>query len=270
MLEEYKELYIQCANLIPNWEKLSKSELANKYLESEEQSVKDACLSALMCKYWNLIGSYYYRQGIKQAQDVDCYDWLTEGILKALNQHVWTNPDNVLFNDKKGPEKAMTVCISSARLTYYQYINHDNRKLNYQSISLESIETDSSDGYFMPTKDKYFTVQGYVQDLVKQFYKVKDYFICFFIDALFNDDLVDIKMGTQYSISINKFNKYVTEMTEDHLKIFSQQYDIKFNEVKDAFFYIKIMPTYRVHANINRGLNILKNDQMLLNLLVEQ
>ena len=32
MLDEYKQIYIECANLIPNWRKLSKSELANLYI----------------------------------------------------------------------------------------------------------------------------------------------------------------------------------------------------------------------------------------------
>ena len=35
MLDEYKQIYIENANLIPNWREMSKSELANLYIENE-------------------------------------------------------------------------------------------------------------------------------------------------------------------------------------------------------------------------------------------
>lgn len=267
MLDEYKQIYIECANLIPNWQKLSKSELANLYIENEDNDLANSYFSALMCKYWNLIGSYYYKQHVKIASETDCYDWLIEGITRALNKRVWKDPNNVLFKDKIGPEKAMTICISSTRLTFYQYTQHDNRSLNYTLLSLDQLQENSSDGFFIPYEDKYETTQIYLKGLITDFFNKKDYFVCFFIDALFNANIVDKNELLDYNVNINRFFKYIREMNDEYLNRFSIEYGLDVDSVIKAFSYIENMPHYRVHSNINRVINVLKHNDTLYSLL---
>lgn len=120
MLNDYKILYKNCADIIPNWQKMTKSELAIQYIEHQDNpNIAECYLSALICKYWNLVNSFYYRQGIKQATETDCYDWIIMGITKALKQKAWMKSDNILYKDPIGPEKAMMVCIMSTRANFY-------------------------------------------------------------------------------------------------------------------------------------------------------
>lgn len=271
MLDEYKQIYTECADLIPDWRNLSKSELANLYIENENNDLANSYFSALMCKYWNLIGSYYYKQHVKIASETDCYDWLIEGLTYALEKRIWKDESNVLFNDSKGPEKAMTVCISSSRATFYQYTQHDNRSLNYTLLSLDQLQENSSDGFFIPYEDKYENIQLYLKNMINNFFDKKDYFVCFFIDALFNANiLVDKNNIVDYNISISKFLKYVKEMDHEYLNKFSYENNLNFDSVKKAFSYIQNMPHYRLHYNINRVINILKKDDALHNLLKDE
>lgn len=268
MLDEYKQIYIECANLIPDWRKLSKSELANLYIENENEATANSYFSALMCKYWNLIGSYYYKQHVKIATENDCYNWLVDGIRYALDKRVWQDSNNALYDDPKGPEKAMTVCITSERATFFQYTQHDKRSLNYTLLSLNQLEENSSDGFFIPYEDKYETIQSYVNENVKKFFENKDYFVSFFIDALFNADILVDKSGLHnYNVNINRFSKYVKEVTNEYLYRFSLEYNIEVDKVIDAFSYIQNMPHYRLHYNISRVINMLKNDDVFYSLL---
>lgn len=270
MLDEYKQIYVECADLIPNWRSLSKSELANLYIENEGTEIANSYFSALMCKYWNLIGSYYYRQQVKIANETDCYDWLIEGLTYALEKKVWTDQANNLYGDPKGPEKAMTVCIASCRSTFYQYTQHDKRSLNYTLLSLDYLEENSSDGFFIPYEDKYETIQSYQKELINKFFSKKDYFVCFFIDALFNANIIVDKSGKlDYNVNISKFCKYIEEMDDLYLTRFAIDNDLDKNSVINAFTYIQNMPHYRIHFNMNRVINILKHDDNLHSLLEE-
>lgn len=270
MLDEYKQIYIENANLIPNWRNMSKSELAKLYIQHEGTDIANSYFSAIMCKYWNLIGSYYYKQDVKIANETDCYDWLIEGITYALEKRVWEDPENALYNDPKGPEKAMTVCITSTRATFYQYTKHDKRSLNYTLLSLDSLEENSSDGFFLPFFDSYETLQSYVNDKVIEAFNKKDYFVCFFLDALFNSNIiVDKSKAGDYNINISKFCNYVNEMTDKYLYRISLQYKIDYIILKSAFVYIQTMPHYRIHSNINRVMNMLRKDNSLRSLLGE-
>lgn len=265
MLDENKKLFQECADLIPKWKAMSKSDLARGYIEHENDDLANSYFSALMCKYWNLINSYYYKQQVKIANEGDCYDWLTEGILKGLEHRAWEDPKNQLYNDPIGPEKALTICITSTRLTFFQYTQHAKRKLNYNALSVDELEENSSDGYFIPYWDATYILDDYIEFLIQRWFQAKEYFKVFFLDALFNYDLdngIDLK--------INKFMSYIRDVDDIYLISFASQYHLPFDNVKKAFFYLTIMPSYRIHANFNNILNELKNDETLFSLLQEK
>lgn len=267
MLEEQKRIYQECANLIPNWKELSKSELANLYIENENTNLANSYLSAIILKYWNLIGSSYYKQSVKVANEYDCYDFLISGILTALEKRVWKDPSNALYNDKIGPEKAMSVCIFSRKVTFYQEIKHDKRILNYSSLSLDQLEENSSDGFFIKYEDKYSSLNDYVKKLVVDYFNVKDYFACFFIDSLFNFNMLSSKEKNNYYVNISKFMKHINSINDEYFHQFAIVYGIEESKVKSAFRYIKLMPHYRIHSNLSRIMNSLKKDEYLKDFL---
>lgn len=255
MLDEYRQLYTESADLIGDWKKLSKNDLANLYLENENNEKANSYLSALVCKFWNLIGHFYYKQGIVVASETDCYDWIIEGILEALKDRAWKNPENKLFNDPKGPEKAIMVNIMCIRANFYQYAAYDKRKLNYNSYSLEEISDNCSDGLFVPYLDNYDYLTDYISVIVNKYFELKDYFVSFFLDALCNFNIVGSEV-----IDIKKWIKFIKNSNESYLVDFSTRYHIKLDDVKAAFDYIARMPMYRIHHNVSRTLNLLRKD----------
>lgn len=268
MLDEYKQIYRDCADLIPNWKKLNKNELANLYIDHENDPSANSYFSALILKFWNLIGHFYYKQEIKFAAEEDCYNWLITGITFALNKRVWKDPNNKLYEDEKGPEKAIMTCIMSDRANYYQYTRYDKRNLNYNSLSLENLEENSSDGFFIPYTDNYITLTTYVLDKVKEAFANNNFFYGFFIDALFNYDIViKDKHTSDYIISLNKFKKYITHIDTTFLKDFSNLYNIAFDIVMKGYKVIGTLPSYQIHAKTNQILNNLKKDDLLFSLL---
>lgn len=269
MLEEYKQLYEENASLIAGWKKMSIPELANKYVDAPNIIEKEAYLSAIICKYWKYINNHFYKQDIKIASVEDCYDWVLDGICQALEEAAWRDERSTIFNDPKGPEKAIVKCILCTRANFYQYANYDKRKLNYTSYSLDALEEASSDGYYIPYFDEVDSLHEYLSVLVNKYFEVKDYFISFFIDALFNSELTaEDRVEEKSFISISKFNRYVQNFTSETALSFSSLYNIDVDKVNRAFEYIKNMPSYRVHANVNRTINILKKDDILKDFLL--
>ena len=198
---------------------------------------------------------------------VDCYDWIIDGITEALKDRVWKNPDNQLYSDKKGPEKAIVVNIMSIRANFYQYTKYDKRKINYTSYSLDELEENCSDGYITQYEDKYDNLFDYIKQQVIESFSKKDYFIGFFLDALHNFNLFFKDIDRKDVIDIKKFNRYIESVDDNYLHYFSTSYEIEFEIVKNAFSYLKIMPAYRIHSNINRTINLLKNDEYLYSIL---
>lgn len=218
MLNDYKKLYKDCADLIPNWTKMTKSELAQKYIECDNDSIAECYLSAIMCKYWNLIGSFYSRQGIKQATEIDCYDWLVIGITKALRQKSWLKENNVLYNDPIGPEKAMTVCIMSTRANFYQAIKHQKRCLNYNSYSIEQCEENYSDGYLLQYYDDYTKMErDSLKTLIQNLFKTFDFYVAIAVDLIYTSD--------QF-VDVHDLRKQILNLNDQYIDYFSKFYEI--------------------------------------------
>lgn len=265
MLEEYKKLYEDTASLISGWRRMSIPDLANHYLDCEE-SKKEAYLSAIICKYWKYINNYYYRQDIKTASIEDCYDWVIEGISQALSECAWRDKKSTIYNDPKGPEKAIVKCIMCIRANYYQYTQYDKRKLNYTSYSLDQLEEDASDGFYVPYHDDILTVDSYVSELVVESFNNGKYFFSFFLDALFNFDMLSARNGTD--VDIGKFKRYLSDFTEEKKNEFANGYGLSVDEVSSALVKLNLLPEYLVHLNLNQTLNELKKDTLLKELLL--
>ena len=86
MLDEYKQLYKENADLIKNWRKLSKTELCNKYVEAvnNNDANQESYLSAVIYSFWYIIRRSYYAQQFKLASEEDVYSWYIDGVLCAL------------------------------------------------------------------------------------------------------------------------------------------------------------------------------------------
>ena len=146
MLDEYKNLYCECANnYIKGWKEIDKNQLCNLYIEHENDSkLSQAYLSAIIYKYWKLIPKFYsISYNVVQPEDV--YEWLLSSILYALKHRSWLKKDSSIYMDKNGPDKVINRCMKCRRFTYYQAINRKKRKGGFGNLSLDQMTDELND-----------------------------------------------------------------------------------------------------------------------------
>jgi len=268
MLDDYKRSYEECANLIKDWKSISSIDLCDNYIKNLEidPDKSQAYLSAVICRYWYIIQRTYYAQRIKLASEEDVYDWFIEGLYNALNHHVWTDPNNKLYGDEKGPEKAISVCIYSAKLNYFQSLEYDKRKTNKYALSLEELEEDSSDDYYLPYYDQSPFMKMYMYEKVRKMFFDYDYFSAFLLDAIVNVEVFSKEENKDYAtLSLRKLLKYLRNIDDRYIKIFSNIYDLDEKDVIQAVEFIKNLPSERMIRNITNLLFLLRRDKELIN-----
>ena len=153
MLEDGKRLFEICANIIPNWRELSKQQLADLYIENENnKSLADAYFSALAVRCWNLIGSNYIKNP-KITSPEDCYDNLMDSMRYALKHRRWLQEDSNIYQDKNGFDKALNRRMKSLRLNKYVEAMRQKNRLNYMNVSVDSIIELAGDVFFSEEDD---------------------------------------------------------------------------------------------------------------------
>lgn len=148
LYDSYKN-YLKLANQIKDWDKMSKTEIANKYCDANDcknKILKDCYFSALVLKYWYMI-EFLYKTNLNLGLELeDYYDWVVESLIIGLSYQRWRDKTFEISKDKDGAEKVFNRCIYSTRQRYYKYINQYKRKDNHSLKSLEEIiATDETD-----------------------------------------------------------------------------------------------------------------------------
>lgn len=247
MLEDTRESYFECANLlVPEWRELSKNQLAFDAIESKNDRHYDGYVAALMLKYWNKMIAYYHRCKLVATPE-DAHGWLVTAVMYALDNHPWTNPSSSIYKDKNGPDKVINRVMESRRVTFYQQLNRYNRKINSSLISLESLSEDMADAYMPMSEDEHTFI---IDDLVIKAFEVKDYFTAFFVDAIVSE---------RYRVG-GRHKKMVTHLKnlECHCETFASRYDLSLELVKKASTYITRLDRATIKKKIDTTLNEMK------------
>lgn len=273
MISEYKQMCKQSASLIADWKKIDRNELCRIYVteKSMGSDIADSYLSAILYKFWNVTEHNYYGQKYRIATEGDCIDWTVTGVLKALEQHVWDNSDNVLYGDEKGPEKAVNVCIYSTKINFYQKIQHQKEKVFYESVSLEQLMENASDSYYVPTHDSDNTVDNYIYDVIQEAFNNKDYIKAFALDKVINDDVFeqveeDGKIYSQFSDK--KLRKKLRHLNVNYCRLFAKRYGVDEQSVLDSIHYITDLDYSKLFIKVKNLFKTLKHDKQLIEYLV--
>lgn len=245
MLEEYRQLYLESANLIPGWKKIRRSDLAFKYLEEKEKNsmLAESYLSALILKFWNVAESNYYKQIIKFADQETCYEWVVDSIVYVLSKHVWTDPNSTLYQDKDAPEKAINVAIVSTKQNFYVSRRTDKKSINYLADSLERLQEDSPDGLYLPYDEPDTSFDDYVIDKVRAYINTKQDISAFALDTivsiddLFNREVLEDK--TWLVFSEIKLRKYIRNIPDSYVPIFCQRYGLREKDIQKSLDYVR-------------------------------
>lgn len=267
MISDYKDLCYQSAQIIEGWENIDKNELCRLYVKETDKDRANGYLSAILYDFWSITESNYNRQRYKIATEGDCIDWTVTGILYALKHHIWDDPNNALYNDPKGPEKAINVCIYSTKINFYQRIKHHKEKVNYETLSLEQLLEDSSDGYYTPTTDDDFTVENYLSEMIKDAFLKKDYFKAFALDTILNNNVFELVDG--YTVfSEKKLRKILRWIDDKYCILFSEKYNVDIETVRKSIHYVTDLSAEKLKERVETLFRELQHDRNLVAYLV--
>lgn len=268
MLDEYKELFRQKADLIDGWKDLSKNELCRKYVENASDSeLQDAYFSAIMYRYWHLISKYYYMSK-NVASPEDCYEWLEDSVYGCLKATSWNRKDSSIYNDPNGPDKVINRCMKCARLTYYQFINRKKRKDNFGLLSLEELTELFGNTVEEPlsgTKTDDNVSTWAVEEYIKKSFSKKDYFVAVMLDSILTQDVFDVivdkESRTVSSVfNIKKLTKFVSNIDDTYVKNFASKYNIPYEDALSGMSYFRSLKSPTIKAKIQTTLERLQHD----------
>lgn len=266
MLNDIKLSYERCADLnIPGWRKMNKNELVNKCCDAEDnKELYEAYLSAIIARYWSLATKYYY-QNQSSASAEECYGWLVDSILCALQCRQWRNPKNAIYNDPNGPDKVIHRCMVSARLLFYQASNCAKRRVNYQTCSAEKMQEELGDGAFPVIEDTDMRrVEDSSDSLIMRAFNKGDYFSVAVIDNIAHKETYDvIKEGSRIFTRFNpkKLARALRQCDDKYCDAFSRRYCVNVDDMREQVTNIKKFSSEKIYRWIDRSLEKLRKDK---------
>lgn len=276
LLDEYKELCRVSAEVIPNWTKLTKNELCRAYvLNKGNEFLQNAYLSAILYKYWNLIGKYYYMSS-NCATPEECYSWLVDSVSCCVNLASWDDPKSSIYRDPNGPDKVINRCMKCARLTYYQYINRKKRRNDFGILSIEDMkETFGNDLSELDDYEQEVDVSSIlIRDYIHSVFAKKDYFVAFMLDCIISTNVFDVlsdkDTGKYSEFNLRKLCKELCSIDDDYLHIFAQTYDFSYEEVRKAYGYVELIPSGSIRKKVLQSLEALKHSSFIKTLSGEK
>ena len=267
MLDEYKEAFRRCADLIDGWQDLSKNDLCRKYVENKDNPhLQNSYFAAIMYRYWHLIPKYYYMSS-NVASEEDCYEWLEDSVHGCLKATSWDREDSSIYKDPNGPDKVINRCMKCARLTYYQFINRKKRKDNFGLLSLDEMtelfgttvsEPESSENVEQDID------QWAIDDYVKKSFSNKDYFVAVMVDAICSQEVFDVvinsETGMTTKFNIKKLTKFMSNITDEYVAEFAKKYGLTVEEAEKGMSYFRFQKPPTIKAKIQTNLEKLQHD----------
>lgn len=261
-----------CAMRINNWEKLSKTDLANGYCDAEENNdeyLKEGYYCALLCRYWYMVTYMYERRADDTRTIEDFVGVLCDAIDVAFKYRGWRNPENNVYYDKDGAEKVINRVIYTRRINDFIYTTKDKRSANYNSISIDNLVEDL--GYSSYNQQVNYSyklpyalpeTEESSKSLIKYYIKKKDFLPAIFIETICYGDIFTEK----YKLNRTSLYNYISKLDA---QTFINQYDI--NNNKKAFITsienLKSMSKYKINQLYNIVVKKLSTDKNLKEIL---
>lgn len=264
----YNSCY-ETANSLGNWQDINKNDIANLYLDNRHTEKGNLYGAALLCKYWYKVGLIWKSSKNSMSQE-DCYEIVWDGIEKAIDYAPWRNPENTLYEDPNGPDKAINVCIDSIRKIYYTFSNRDKRKVNYgsNSFSLDGFAEDWDNfagdllGYY---EGEYYTDMSifHICSLINTFIKTGKLAEAIIVDNIcFNDSVCKSSVEKDSAVMFNE-RKFISEIhrldVDNYSRYFAKKYNVKESKVKETFTKINGLSLNLTHKLIDKTLYMIRN-----------
>ena len=204
------------------------------------------------------------------VSEEECYQWLIDSVLYALEHKSWEDPESSIYNDPNGPDKVINRCLKSRRLTHYQLLNKDKRVANLNTISIEAAEDDFGD-YATDSlgliEEETSPLLSTVTSMIYNCASSGDVFISMLLDMIINEDILDgaNKEPTADSFSLiskRKILQLISNDGERYLKDFCDRNNLPDNAKNDAENTVKNMTAQRLSILLPRALSALRTAKM--------
>lgn len=245
MLKEYREVYQHAVSVLPDYKTLSQIELADKYAEGGP--LKDAYLAAIVLRYWNIIEKLAYKDyGLYDPKEA--YDWFMDALLYIIKDQPWKDPKSSVYNDPKGLEKTLNVCVKCSRANWFQASNRLKRRINHNVASLDSLAEEYKDSYLPRELTIGEDDDNSYRYIVIECFNKQQYLFALMIDLLVNDVAVDKCVDTR-TLVLN-IRKSIVSLPQDYYKIFAKEYQFNEQQVEKSFSYIYNMSDTKLKQTI--------------------
>ena len=238
-MDEYKELLQTTASIIQNVEELSDLDICKIYDESSDEQVKNACIAQLAINHWEKINKYYYISRSLHLQKEDVLSWLFSAIWRALKDKAWENEESNLYNNENAFNIIINRIMFTTRATVYQASNRKKRKDGHKDVSLNGLTELCQDHSIiaedMSSQDDYFYTDMNI--VISLFFKKKEYFNSFLLDAIVYHKLTDDKKLKSFLLNVKRNSEE-----------FASRYGFPIEEVEKACDYVERIG----YANIDR------------------
>lgn len=262
MFNEYKQLYMESANLLGDWKKIDKNELCRQYINLKDTELGNAYMSAIICSFWYILNSKIASCKNKYISAEDIYDLYIESIMKALNDHAWTNESSSIYNKDKGPEMAINTVFNCTVVNFFVASTRQKRKLYYETSSLDTEIIENLQDNSITQQDT-----NVINDMIRTFFINKDYIKSFVLDIIINNEVFELDEDNYLIFNKKKLKHHLVTMDNNYCNYFSGLYGIDINEVYQGKKYIDLIPDTKVYAKIDKILRELKRTKEFTELL---
>lgn len=268
MLVEYKKVYEQYADSLGKWKYLSTSQLCLKYLEYRDcDSIKaDQYLSGVICRTISKCINYYINQRAKVVTEEDCYDIVIQSVLYVLDKKVWENISSGLFHNKDAPEIAINTRLKTQLINGFVANNRQKRKANAVILSLDSLEEESSDGYFLSYCEDDLENSMFLKKLIKSYFDKEEYLNAYILDLIISEEgFTKNKLNPRFFKG--KLKTSVLNIDKRYCETFSETYGLNLHKVESTLEYLHKLTPSMIDKNINnlfRSLRRSKDFSLLL------
>ena len=254
ILKDCYATYLTSANnLHLDWKNVDINDLVRDCIAHKNTTEYDHYLAAICCRYWKFLEKLY-AHNLKSASDDECYAWLIEAILYALNVQPWLSPKSSLHNSKNAPERVIFRRCECNRLNFYAACNRSKRVVNYNysTISIESYYTDDDEtekSFEIPyIETKYDDIESdYMQTIISDFFACQDYLPAFILDIICMDNTVFDEDGT---FNRKRLRGVIAHLDDWFCEQFAEKYNVsvdickrqaeRYNECSSQLIYDNI------------------------------
>ena len=249
MLKNYYNNYKQTANIISNWETLTKEDLVNKYCyydENGDSNLSNAYLSAIICKYWYMLYEIKKNCLSLNYEDEDYLSMLMEvfiGPYGVFKYKAWLKKDISI-------EKCINRTFYSVQKRHYFKSNLYKMRVNY-NLTLDEMDNYSKDYINYKYEDD---IKKIINSLLKT-----DVIKGFIINGIINE-----KTSKNLKLDFNMLYKYLKRINRTPYKKIIEK--IKISRGQFNKFHTQ-MKDLKDKNYIKKHLEELKNNKLIRCLL---